>query len=236
VKRKKYLKLIGIYVVMAVLIIMLYAPWALALRPNDPRILFAGLSIVCAVALATTFVTATYLTLREPPTRHVDLDTVDDIDDVIPLLETYANIEHTSAIASRMLEQTRSAKRKRHRLAKAISSQFEPKSMTWSKFDDAAEQALVAIAKNAAVVCNYLQSFDQQDYRREKTTDAERERLRAHCLARIDDIADKNEKILASMSRLELELSELGIADATTATDATTETLRQLIEETEYYQ
>ena len=88
---KRYLRLFATYILIAVAIVLLYAPWALALRPTDYNILRAGLSIIAGVALAGVFGTSTYFALKDPDVKMLEPSKIMDDDEVVPVLEEYVD-------------------------------------------------------------------------------------------------------------------------------------------------
>lgn len=235
---KRYARLIAIYVAIALAVVLLYAPWGLALRPWDYDLLRAGFSIIAGIGLAGVFGTSTYLLLKDPDVRLLEPSAVLDDDEVVPVLEEYAQTPYVGAIALETLEQVRSAERKRGRLRKVISSQFSEGSMSWDKFCSLVDMAERTIIRNAALVANGVQSFDREGYKaalRAKQAKAEQLALYDRSLADMRGIIEANERVLLEMGKLELELSSLEADDTREAASETIEELQSLIEETRYY-
>ena len=261
---KRYARLFASYVLIALAVVLLYAPWGLALRPWDYDILRAGFSIIAGIALTGTFCTCTYLALKDPDVKLLEPTKVKDVVEVAPLLEEYSEIPHVGAVASLALDQINSASRKKSRLRKTISVQFEKDSMTWHRFYDMVETAERTILRNSALVCNYIQAFDIQGYKKvSKTLMPKRSRKRRlrrikfiepveqgtndnqqnneqlelynNSIEKMKEIVSANDRILLEMAKLEFELSELDADDTRESAGETVEELQDLIEETRFY-
>lgn len=235
---KRYIKLFATYVLIAFAVVLLYAPWGLALRPWDYDLLRAGFSIIAGIGLAGVFGTSTYLLLKDPDVKLLEPTTVVDNDDVVPVLTEYAQTPYVGAIALETLEQVHSAERKRGRLRKVISIQFSEGSMSWDKFSSLVDSAERTILRNSALVANRIQSFDREGYKkalRSKDAHAEELSLYEQALASMREVIEANERVLLEMGKLELELSSLEADDTREAASETIEELQTLIEETRYY-
>ncbi|MDO4807417.1 MAG: hypothetical protein Q4A07_09215 [Coriobacteriales bacterium] len=235
---KRYAQLIAIYVTIALAVVLIYAPWGLALRPWDYDLLRAGFSIIAGIGLAGVFGTSTYLLLKDPDVKLLEPAAVLDDDDVVPVLEEYSQTPYVGAIALEALEQVRSAGRKRERLRKVISIQFSEGSMSWDKFCGLVDMAERTVLRNSALVANGVQSFDREGYKaalRSKNQKSEQLALYDRSIASMRDIIEANERVLLEMGKLELELSSLETDDTREAASETIEELQGLIEETRYY-
>lgn len=239
---KRYLKLLAIYVLIAVALVVIYAPWGLNLRPSDYSILRAGMSIVSGVALGGVFVASTYLMLKDPDVRLLEPAEVMSEDEVLPVLEEYESTPYVGAIAQAAEEQVQSATRKEQRLTKLISVQFAEGSLSYDRFKGLTERAAHTVIRNAALIANYVQNFDRDEYAKElahtKTKRGERsEKLVVfdQTLADMQEILDANDQVLLEMSKLEREVGRLNEGDTLESADETVEELKELIEQTRYY-
>lgn len=224
--------------VIALAVVFLYAPWALALRPWDYDILRAGFSIIAGIGLVAVFGATTYFSLKDPDIKLLEPANVVSDDEVLPLLSQYAGTPFVGDVASQAIEQINSSSRKRGRLRKIVSAQFSEGSLSWDKFSGLVDMAVRTVLRNAALVANGLQSFDQEGYsraRRHKDAQTEQLALYDKSLASMREALEANERILLEMGKLELELGTLEADDTRTEADQTIEELRGLIEETRYY-
>ena len=251
---KRYAQLLAVYIMIAVAVVVLYAPWGLALRPWDYSLLRAGFSIIAGVGLAGTFGASTYLLLKDPDVKLLEPAKVLDDAEVIPVLEEYSDEPYVGGIASDALEQVQSARRKRDRLQKIISQQFSEGSLSWDRFSSLVDTAERTVLRNAALVANNVQSFDREGFTKERaadkrlgrasntvlddqTTGVHEESLALYdkALSDMREVITANDRVLLEMGKLELELSKLETDDVTEANEGTLEELQNLINETRYY-
>lgn len=235
---KRYAQLLATYIVIALVVVLLYAPWGLALRPWDYSLLRAGFSIVAGIGLAGVFGASTYLLLKDPDVKLLEPSNVSGDDEVAPVLEEYAQTPYVGAIATEALEQVHSAERKRKRLRKVITVQFSEGSLSWDKFCSLVDMAERTVLRNSALIANGVQSFDREGYKRALRSGddhSEQTELYERSLAGMRDIIDANERVLLEMAKLEMELSSLEADDTREAASETIEELQGLIEETRYY-
>lgn len=235
---KRYARLLATYVLIAVAVVLIYAPWGLALRPWDPELLRAGFSIIAGIALAGVFGTSTYLALKDPDVKLLEPTKVLSVEEVEPVLEEYREAPVVGEIATEALEQIHSAARKRARLRKVISIQFSEGSMSWDRFCDLVDTAQRTILRNSALVANNVQSFDRDAYIKAQHAGAKQSEhlaLYDQSLAEMQEVLAANERVLLEMAKLEHELSKLEADDTREEAGQTIEELQGLIEETRYY-
>lgn len=237
---KRYLRLFAIYVAIALAVVVLYAPWGLALRPWDYSILRAGASIICGIALAGTFVTSTWFALKDPDVKLLDAAEVDSDEEVLAILAEYADSEYVSQISREATDQVRRASYLEDRLMRQISRQFSEHSLSWERFCELAKRAHTQVLRNAALVANDIQSFDRAGYARERAkarSGAESATLALldSTLAEMREVLDANEQLLLEMARLEHEVKRLDVGDAREDAESCMDDLRQLIQDTKYY-
>ena len=244
---KRYAKLLATYILIALAVVLIYAPWGLALRPWDVSILRAGMSIIAGIGLAGTFGASTYLLLKDPDVKLLEAEHVMDANEVIPVLEEYEEAPYVGGIASDALEQVHSAGRKRQRLYKIIGMQFSQGSLSWDRFTSLVDNAERAIVRNCALVANSIQSFDREGFSRAKAAQrhasvSERAQVSQQGLALYDealahmrDVITSNERLLLELGKLELELGKLETDDVTEESTQTIEELQALIDDTRYY-
>jgi hypothetical protein len=106
------------------------------------------------------------------------------------------------------------------------------------------ETAERTILRNSALVCNYIQAFDQEEYTKvskaNKRSEAnahtdEQLELYNNSIEKMKEIVSANDRILLEMAKLEFELSELDADDTRESAGETVEELQDLIEETRFY-
>ena len=211
------------YVLIAVAVVLIYAPWGLALRPWDAELLRAGFSIIAAIALAGVFGTSTYLALKDPDVKLLEPTKVLSVEEVEPVLEEYREAPVVGEIATEALEQIHSAARKRERLRKVIGIQFSEGSMSWDRFCDLVDTAQRTVLRNSALVANNVQSFDRDAYIKAQHAGAKQ----SEHLALYDQSLAEMQEILAA--------NEREADDTREEAGQTIEELQGLIEETRYY-
>ncbi len=176
---KRYIRLAFVYVLIVVVAVLVYAPWALNLRPWDYSVLRAGMSIIAAVALLGVFGTSTYFALKDPEVHLLEPSEVSDDDDVIPALREYEGKPFIGTLASDAISQIESAARKKGRLHKLIGEQFAPKSLSWDRFIVLVDNAYRTILRNSALIANQAQSFDVEVYQKAYKAAKRREKAAA---------------------------------------------------------
>jgi len=237
---KRYLRLLAIYVAIAVCVLVLYAPWGLALRPWDYSILRAGASIICGIALTGVFATSTWLALKDPDVKLLEASEVVDDDEVLAILAEYADAEHVGTLAREATDQVRRSSYLAERLHKQISRQFSEGSMSWDRFTRLADRARTQVLRNSALVANDIQNFDRASYAKELSRTRKGESsailaLHEQSLAEMREVLDANEQLLLEMARLEHEVKRLDAGDAREDAEECMSDLKALIEDTKYY-
>jgi hypothetical protein len=232
---KRYVRLLATYVFIALAVVLVYAPWGLALRPWDYSILRAGLSIIIGIALVGTFGASTYLALKDPDVKLLEPAEVMRDEEVIPVLEEYVDALYVGGIAADALEQVNSAHRKRSRLRKTISAQFAEGSLSWDKFFGLVDAAERTVLRNAALVANNVQSFDREGYAKALRRKDEQLDLYNQQLDHMREVIAANDSVLLELGKLELELSKLEAEDVFEDNNQTVEELQALIDNTRYY-
>lgn len=239
---KRYISLLATYVVIAILVVALYAPWGLALRPWDYSILRAGASIICAIALLGTFGVSTWLALKDPDVKLLEPAEILDDDQVLDVLAEYEDQPYVGPVAREATEQIRRAEHLRERLLTAIGHQFSEGSLSWDRFSGMVERARTQVLRNSAYVANDVQSFDRAGYARElqlsrgkSHKETQSLSLFERSLADMREVLDANEQILFEMATLEHEVKHLQADDTREGADATLEELKTLIEDTRFY-
>lgn len=232
---KRYARLLVSYVLIALAVVLLYAPWGLALRPSDYDILRAGFSIIAGVGLVGAFGASTYLLLKDPDVKLLEPAHVMSDEEVVPVLEEYVESPYVGTVAADALEQVKSAHRKRSRLRKTISAQFSEGSLSWDKFCGLVDTAERTVLRNSALVANNVQSFDREGYTKARRRGGDQLALYDQALADMQEVLSANDSVLLEMGKLELELSKLEAEDVFEDNNETVEELQSLIESTRYY-
>lgn len=239
---KRYLKLLALYVLVAMALAFVYAPWGLHLRLSDASLLRAGMSVVAGVALGGFTLASTYLALKDPDVKLLEPAEVMSDEEVLPVLEEYGDTPYVGQIARTAEEQVRSASRKRDRLEQVIAVQFAEGSLSYDRFRTLSDRAAHTVLRNSALIANYVQNFDRDGYatelsrsKRNGGKDTASLAVFDQTLSDMQEVLDANDSVLLEMAKLEREVSRLNEGDTRERADETVEELRDLIEQTRYY-
>ena len=249
----KHIKLILFDVAMAILIVILYSPGLIALSPTDPGILRPGLAIVCAIFIITALIWVNMSALKKTPKKDVRQLDIDHgtADQAIRVMEKYSRADLVGPVAQSGKVQIETAQSKQAALHSIIESKFPRGSISYDKFASVVDVAVATIIKNNLILANRIQTFDVKDYRRteqlltsgmyrnDNVPDAiQEERGRVHAANRsaMDSIIASNEKLLLELDRFSVEIGKMDVSNATDANDSIVEEVRELIEQTKYYE
>lgn len=246
----KYIKLIAFDVIMAVIIVVLYSPGLLNLRPTDPSILRAGLSIIFAVVIVVAIVWYNYDMLRGPKYEHLDTSGELDSGELSYVLGRYKSDPVVGSYASSALDELEQAARKKKSLYDIVSSKFEKHSLTWDKFVAVIDSAVQTVNKNTALLANRVQAFDVEDYTHMKRLmtsgdyvndsipdelQVEKWNLMQTNLGDMRNIVAANENLLLELDKFAVEISQLESSANSEENNRMIEEVRTLVEETKYY-
>lgn len=253
---RRYLKLIGIDVAIALATVALFSPGLLGLTPLDPNPVVAAASVTAGVALAGTAVVANKRLLSGPTYRMLEIGDGSasspsaSFDDVYMTLVEHSDDRYVGRVAASAAQQMESAARRRGRLMAAIDGKFEQGSLTWQRFSSVVESATSAIVRNSAMLANRVQAFDADGYAeivRLTSTGAyhgdaipddiqeERRRIYERDLDSLQSVLAANERMLLEMDRFAAELSALDSAALASGSDEMLEEIRRLVDQTRLY-
>ena len=246
----KYVKLVVTYVAVAVVIVILYSPGLLALRPTDPGILRPGLAIICAVLLLALLIWRTWVTLKADKYEYLVAGQSDSSAKITNILSRYTSNSITGQAAKNGISELESAQRKRHNLENVIDSKFSKGSLSYEKFIGAVDAAVSTIEKNTALLANRMQAFDDVEYRqlamqinsgRYKLDNIpdhiqeEKARIYAQQMNEMNSIINANESLLLELDKFSAELSQLDANEANENNESILDELKQLTQEAQYY-
>ena len=243
---KKYAKLLASYAAIAITGMVLYTPWLVGLTPSDPSILRAGLSVISGILLTGAFGASTYAYLHEPEYKLLETSEVDESEDVLPLLKAYSERPIVGGYAFEAASQIESMEHRKARLYRVISSTFGSESISHDKFAAVVDAAERTLWRNCALLCNRVQAFDVDTYRKAKrqlpgstqSSDpilAEQLRVYEDAIEDMREILEANERLLLEMGKLEMELSDLQADDNREDNTHMLEEVNDLLEQTKYY-
>ena len=248
----QYWKLIAFDVAMAVLIVVLYSPGLLALSPADPGILRPGLAIVMAIFIAAALVWENVSVLRGRPNKVRQLDvSKPNAFAVANALERYSRADVVGQAASEGAAEIEAVQRKRDSLESIIESKFPKGSLTYGKFFSVVESATSTILKNCTMLANRIQAFDSVEYRELETKirsegyrsdnipdeiQEEKWALYSKMTNDIDAIIAANEKLLLELDKYAVEIGQMDSGTAESESSAIIQEVKELIEQTKYYE
>ena len=245
-------KVVAFDVIVAVLAIVLFAPFGLNLTPLSGNIVAGIIGIALAALLAFGVVkvnVSAYLTGRAE--QRVALNSGDiTIDDLKRTLSDYTKKQIVGTYAKHGLAELELLERKRELVYTAIEAKFTKDSLTWIKFTDVADLAMAAVVSNTSLLAQRIQNFDVDEYlrmirqgvtslfsRNTIPSDLRQEKRRIY-EDNIDDmrgIVAANEKLLLELDRFEAEMNLLSATSNEQENNRMLEEITQLIDETKYY-
>lgn len=186
---------------------------------------------------------------KAPEYQHVDTDGVISSEQVVSILKKYTHRYGVGELARAGINELESAERKRDSFYAALDAKFKPETISWDRFAVGADSALTSIERSTAQLCNGIQAFDSDEYRRleqnfksESATgtphDPTQEERLGMLIGRLDgmrEIVAANERMLLEMDKLEAELVKLESTERTDRGDEILQEIRTLTEEMKYY-
>ncbi len=246
--KNKFIKLILADAAIAVALVVMYSPGLLCLRPSDESILRAGFSILGGIVSAYLLLKVNLFDLMEKPA--IEADKVQSAAQCQKLLKSISTgmFEKEVESAAGQLEK---ADKYQKSLKTLFSEKFEPGSLSYDRFDSAMEDAVSAITKNCLSLAYRVQMVDEQEYRKTKklvesgsyreddipdNIQEEKYGMYGKNHDAIRDILALNEKLLFQLEELSMEVSALELKDTGENSGGVLEQLKELIDQTKYYQ
>lgn len=245
-------RLIAFNVVMAILIILLYSPYQLALNPLSPDFINAALSVIFAAVIGYELVHVNGKALLEARSKkRLELGPGEaTVDDIKRALGEYKKTAVIGIYARNAIAQLETAERKREALYNIIGQKFQEGSLSWQKFVEGVEAVTQAIAQNSALLLKRLETFDVEDFNRNaKNTitgmfnrgtvpENVRQERRSLYEANLDEmrgIVAANERLLTELDKFSMEMSLLESSANATANTRLLEEINELVDETKFY-
>ena len=219
----RYVRIILFDALMAAVIVALYSPSMLALRPTDPSLLRAGLSVFLGILIAASLVWVNASALREPKVHMLEGDGAIDVDEVREVLNTCVSDRSVGRFARDGLRELDEANNISGLLLDKIANKFGEGSMTYDRYASVVQGAHNAIISNTATMANRAQAFDGQGYRQlsmkllngkykadglPDDVQEEKHALYESSLAEMAKTIDANERLLLELDHLSAELSD----------------------------
>ena len=146
----RYVRIILFDALMAAVIVALYSPSMLALRPTDPSLLRAGLSVFLGILIAASLVWVNASALREPKVHMLEGDGAIDVDEVREVLNTCVSDRSVGRFARDGLRELDEANNISGLLLEKIVNKFGEGSMTYDRYASVVQGAHNAIISNTA--------------------------------------------------------------------------------------
>ncbi len=238
---KKYLKLILLNLAIVVGAVVAYSDGLLGLRPGDPSILKAGLSILIGIALAAGLIYGNYRLLREP--KKVEKDELTNPAQVEALLRGFTGSSYFGNYARTSIDQLRRLAASAKRTAGAVNEKFQKGSISAERYQSVIEAAGATAIENIRNIAMRLQMFDDAEYRRLKNfrNDSIPDEIQQKQLELYDRNTEfiknsiaVNENLILTMDTLTLEISDSSARNENDADELLGE-ITQLTKELKYY-
>ena len=239
----KYLKLIAANLCIVVAAVLLYSPGLVDLRISDYSIFRAGMSIIAALFLIFLFFLINIRLLKEPERKPVTLEDVPDLEKAKAILRAHCGSRYFGSMARTASEQLDRIVSCRQRLSDILDQRFTKGTISWDKFESAAEAAEASAIKNVVSMANRMRLFDEKEYARlqhyqedDIPDEIQKEQLGLYQknFEHIRAAIALNEKILLKLDALAMEISSSD--DGADLDHALIGELERLIDETKYYQ
>ncbi len=237
----KYVKVVILNLVIILTMVVCYSEGFLGLRPTDPSIFRAGMSIFMAIAGVFAFFFGNYTILRGPVHYHVTTDSLVDLSQARGVLASYHGGKYFGRIADTAANQLVRLERTMERAKNAVGSKFEDGSMSYDRYDATVRAAQEAALNNVVAMANRMQIFDEKDYARlrnyknDDIPDDIQERqiaLYEDNLKQLEAAVSANEELILALDTMSLELAKPG---AEKAADPLLEEIHRLTEQVKLY-
>ena len=239
---KRLLKILLLNLAIIVCAVVAYSDGFLALRPGDPSILKAGLSIITGLVLGAGLVGGNYALLKAPASSPSAAQLPGDTD-VEALLKKYSRSGVFGSLAKTTLGQLNRIRQSAQRTTEAIAQKFEAGSMTADRFTAVIEAAGETAAENIRDIALRMQMFDEDEYRRlisgkdeNIPADIKQQQLALH-QKNADYIRRSiatNEELILKMDTLTLEISDKSSRNENDA-DELADEITKLTQELKFY-
>ena len=231
------LKIILLNLAIVVLAVVGYADGLLGLRPWDPSLLRAGLSILLGLGLGAALVGGNYKLLQgRSPLQPAQLESASQIEST---LRSYTDSRYFGDLARTGVDQYSRLRQSAQRANQAIHLKFQKGSMSAYRYTGAvaaAENAAIDNMKTIASVFNDDEYARLQNYKNDSIPDDIQEKqiaLYGKSLDFIRHSIEMNENLILKLDTLAFEISDAA-AQEDTGTDTLLEEISALTNELKY--
>ncbi len=215
--------------------VSVYSPGLLALYPNDPSVFKAGMSILIGIFLFVIFIYGNFSLLSD---KRQKIE-ISDLAQAKKILYMYSDSRNFGSIAKTILNQLERLERSMSRLQYEIDRKFAKNSISNDKYSAVINEANASLVDNLINTTHKMQFFYDDEYARllECKNDNIPDEIQLKQLElykanedAIQEVIEKNEKLILQLDTLAIELSRPGEQD-----DDILEEIQQLTREVRYY-
>lgn len=223
--------------------ILLYSPGLLGLRPSDPSIIKAALSITMGVLMPLGVIGYNYRLLgKKAGHRYLEENTYS-AQSIREELQQYLGTKLFGQVAQSSMGQLAKSESLQKEIYEILQRKFNQSSITYQKFAAITQSAQSAVYSNMAGMLNRMRVIDDAEYRKlldykndDIPDDIQIQRLELYNknIEAVKEQRNQNEKLLFKLDELMLELAASEITD-TSQIKAYAE-IDTLISQIQYYQ
>lgn len=239
----RFTKIAFLNIAIVVITVIGYSPGLLNLRPGDPSILKAGISIILGIALIAGFIFGNYRLLLPEKRQIYTKESVVDVTKAVSILEKYKNDKYVGQIAKTAIEQIDRLNRSTQRAEMEIKAKFGDSALSYDKYHAVIDSAGAMALENLVSLANRLQLYDTTEYERLKDyknddipDDIQEKQLKL--FERNKELASNainaNENLILSLDTLAIELTSANY-DAENSGDSLLNEIEALTDEVKYY-
>ncbi len=240
----RYVRLLIGNAAFAAVLICLYSPGLIGLSPSNPSAVLAAASVAIGVVAVPTFVLMNKSLLTEKKAALLEADGERAGERAAALLEDHRSGKVLGPIAKSALSQMQRLENVEANYEKLVVQRFGMGTLSYGKFMGVIRSASSALSKGYVKMANKMIIFDEAEYqhlssdayRHDAIPDQVQEEKKALYdgnLASLEQILEKNEKILLEVDHLMAEMSDLEQPEQ--AIDQAATQIDGLLKQLEYY-
>lgn len=239
----KFIKIAGFNFIIVAVTVIGYSPGLLCLRPGDPSILKAGMSIILGLGLVASFVIGNYKLLLPQKHQIYTKETVVDMTEAVAVLKQFQNDKYVGQIARTAVEQIERLQRSTKRAEMEIQAKFGDSALSYEKYHTIIDSAGTIALENLISLANRLQLYDTKEYERlqhykEDDIPDDIQEKQIGLFQRNIDLASKavsaNENLILSLDTLAIELTSANY-NTSNQEDDLLHDIENLTNEVKYY-
>ena len=218
---KSFGKMLLLNLTIIIVAVVCYSDGLLKLRPSDPSIIRAGLSIIIGLGLAAALVLGNIKLLRKP--KRKDAAELTDPVKAEAALKELVNSRNFGRLARSAIDQLQRVDNSAERAEYAVKMKFQEGNMTENRYSSVIAAARQTVCDNVTNIAVRMQIFDDREYARLRSyrKDGVPDEIQEKQLAlygsnvdRIKEIIAANEKLILRIDTLALEISDSNERDS----------------------